>query len=205
MAGLPPALDPAADVQGQAEAAAILDELDWTMQRGQRRRGSTGLRLALMWNEASPQARGVARAVRDAWGELGVRVPSASASWSYLMGPLRRGEFEVGLGRLAERSDADLYEYFHSRGELNVPGVADADLDAALEAYRAASTPQQRVEAKTAIATRLAELQPVSVLHAPTAVLVASRRLLGLTFEDDLPRLTGLDLAPPREWELVRR
>ncbi len=204
MAGLPEALDPAEDARGREAAAGVLDQVGWTLDRGWRRRGTTGLRLALMFNDEGGLGKQLAVAVRSAWQEIGIRVPFATASWAYLMGPLRRGDFEVALGRLAERSDADLLPYFHRDGALNVSGVADEELDAALLAFREATTPQARAEAKTRVATRLSELRPVSVLRAPTEVLVVSRRLEGLRFEDDLPVLSGLSLAPPRDWELVR-
>jgi ABC-type transport system substrate-binding protein len=205
MAGLPAALDPAADATGLQAAAEALDAQGWTVERGQRRRGTTALRLVLMWNDQGGAGRQMAHAVRDTWGQLGVRVPFATASWAYLLGPLRRGDFDIALGRLAERSDADLFPYFHSSGELNVSGVADDELDAALIDFREAATPQARQDAKVRVAARLSALRPVSVLRAPTAVLVVSRRLTGLEFEDDLPRLSGLGLSPPRDWELVRR
>jgi ABC-type transport system substrate-binding protein len=202
MAGLPAPLPPGADEAGRGEAEGMLTELGWVMDRGLRRRGTTTLRLVLMWNGDPGIGRTVATAVREAWRAVGVHVPYATASWSYLMGPLRRGDFDLALGRLAESSDADLYPYFHSKGDLNVPGVADTELDAALESYRSARTPEERSSAKEAIAARLSALRVVSVLRAPTEVLVASRRVAGLQFVDDLPVLRGLELLPPQEWEL---
>lgn len=202
MAGLPAPLAEGADEAGRAVAEGLLSELGWAMDRGLRRKGTTTLRLVLMWNGDPGVGRTVATAVREAWRAVGVHVPYATASWSYLMGPLRRGEYDLALGRLAETSDADLSPYFHSKGDLNIPGVADAELDAALAAYRVAETPADREAAKKAIADRLSVLRVVSVLRAPTDVLVASRRVGGLRFVDDLPALSGLELLPPQEWEL---
>lgn len=202
MGGLPAPVEEASDASGLRIAGTVLDELGWVHERGLRRRGTATLRLVLMWNGEPGVGRTVAQAVRDAWRELGVHVPYATASWSYLMGPLRRGEYDLALGRLAEHSDADLYPYFHSKGDLNVPGVADPDLDAALVAYREARTSVERQAAKERIAARLSELRVVSVLRAPTEVLVASRRVVGLRFVDDLPVLHGMHLGPPPDWEL---
>jgi ABC-type transport system substrate-binding protein len=161
--------------------------------------------LVLMWNGAGGDGQILAHGIRDAWRELGILVPYATASWAYLFGLMRKGEFDVALVRLAERSDADLYPYFHSRGDLNLTGVSDVALDGALEAYRAATTPDERAAARRAVAERLAALRVVSVVRAPTQVMLVSQRVRGLTFVDDLPRLDRLRLRPLETWILGRR
>ena len=144
-------------------------------------------------------ATGTARALRGSWKLLGIQAPSVTAGWAYVLSLLRAGKFSLALARLAGASDTDLAPWFHSRGAHNLSGIADAELDAALEGYRHALTRDERDAAKRAVAARLAALHPVSVLHAPVAVLLASRALLGLEFIDDLPRLDslGLGVAPP--------
>ncbi|MBL4689029.1 MAG: ABC transporter substrate-binding protein [Nannocystaceae bacterium] len=205
-AGLVEDIDAAQDVQGAEALAAALDSLGWSMERGVRRRENNSLRLVLMWNGASGHGRQVASAIKSAWREQGVVVPYATASWSYLRGPLRRGEFDLALARMADASDADLYPYFHSRGVLNISGIVDAELDAALVAFRLAKTPLARREAETAVAQRLTALRPVSVLHAPTAITLVSRRVQGLRFIDDLPELSGaIRLLPHDRWTLSKR
>jgi hypothetical protein len=201
-AGLGPYTEAAAsdaEVTGRGAADLILTELGWIDQRGQRRRGTAALRLPLSWDGSPGVATGTARAVRGAWKLLGVQVPSVTAGWAYILSLLRAGKFSLALVRLAGASDTDLSPWFHSRGVHNLSGVADAELDAALEDYRHARTRSSRDAAKRAVAARLAALHPVSVLHAPVAVLLASRALLGLEFVDDLPRLDslGLGAAPP--------
>ena len=101
------------------------------------------------------------------------------------------------MGRLALHTDADLYPYFHTRGALNYAKVSDRELDSALEAFREAPTRADRIAAKQRVATRLAELHATTVLHAPARVLLASRRVSGVEWADDLPRLDRLVLAPP--------
>lgn len=205
-AGLVEQTDLRLDAEGAAHLAAELDALGWDLERGVRRRETGSLRLVLMWNGAAGRGRQVASAIKNAWRELGVVVPYATASWSYLRGPLRRGEFDLALARLSEASDADLYPYFHSRGAQNITGVVDAQLDAALEDYRAASTPALRRAAEQAVADRLAALRPVSVVHAPTAITLVSRRVEGFRFIDDLPALTStMRLHPHERWTLSKR
>ncbi|MCA9712200.1 MAG: hypothetical protein KDK70_40565, partial [Myxococcales bacterium] len=153
----------------------------------------------------SGDGRILANGIRDAWREVGIVAPFATAGWSYLLSLMRKGEFDVALVRLAERSDADLHAYFHSRGDLNLAGVTDVALDAALEAYRAAVTPQARQAAKTAVAERLEQLRVASVVRAPSQVMLVSRRVQGLEFIDDLPRLDRLRLAPIDTWILGQR
>jgi len=199
MAGLPqrPAYD---DEAGAVSAASMLDALDWTLERGVRRKATGNLRLVLMWDGEGGHARSLATRLKEAWRGLGVQVPYATASWSYLFGLMRRGEFDMALLRLVTHSDHDLYPLLHSRGSNNITGVADAVLDGALEAYRAASTREERQAAKRAIAQRLVELRPVSLLHAPTEVMVVSNRVGALRFVDDKPMLSELRLGPERSW-----
>ncbi len=187
------------EAAGRGAADLILTELGWIDQRGQRRRGTAALRLPLSWDGSPGVATGTARALRGAWKLLGIQAPSVTAGWAYVLSLLRAGKFSLALVRLAGASDMDLSPWFHSRGAHNLSGVADAELDAALEDYRQAGTRSSRDAAKRAVAARLAALHPVSVLHAPVAVLLASRALLGLEFVDDLPRLDtlGLGVAPP--------
>lgn len=193
----PPASD--AEAAGRAAADLILTELGWIDQRGQRRRGTAALRLPLTWDGGPGVATGTARALRNAWKLLGIQAPSVTAGWAYVLSLLRAGKFSLALARLAGASDMDLAPWFHSRGAHNLSGVADSELDAALDAYRHALTRAERDAAKRSVAGRLAALHPVSVLHAPVAVLLASRALTGLEFIDDLPRLDslGLGAAPP--------
>lgn len=194
------------DVRGAERLAAELNALGWEAERGVRRRDATTLRVVLMWNGAAGHGRKVAASLKAAWRGQGVTVPYATASWSYLRGPLRRGEFDMALARVAQADDADLYPYFHSRGALNISGIADAQLDAALVAYRRARTPEERAQTERAVAERIAVVRPVSVLHAPTAISLVSRRVVGLRFVDDLPALsTSMRLLPHDQWRLSQR
>lgn len=204
-AGLPARLDPSVDDAAKARAIATLDTLDWVLERGVRRRATGALRITLMWSGDAGEGRTIAHAVRDAWREVGIIVPFATAGWAYLLTLMRKGEFDVALVRLAERSDADLYPYFHSRGDLNISGVTDVALDEALEAYRAAATPDARDQAKRSVADRLAELRVASVVRAPTQVMMVSKRVRDLEFADDLPRLDRVRLAPLETWILGQR
>lgn len=190
--------EPAADAAAIAAADRVLVELGWVVDRGARRRGTVGLRLPLTWDGGAGLASATARAIRGAWKQLGIAAPNVTAGWAYMLLLLRTGKFSVAMARIAGGSDTDLAPYFHSRGAHNLTGVHDPGLDAALDAYRAAETRAARDAAKAAIAERLTVVRPVSVLHAPLAVLLVSRAVTGLEFVDDLPRLDrlGLTTAP---------
>ncbi len=195
--------DPQRDVVGSERAARIFDQLGWKLERGIRQKPAGHLRIVLMWDGEPGQGSLVAQELRTAWHDLGVQVPFATASWAYLMTLIRKGAFDVALVRLSTRSDADLYPWFHSRGELNFAGVSDRDLDEALNAFRSADSPDARHAAQLAVSDRLAVLRVATVLRAPAPVMLVSRRVQGLAFEDDLPRLDRLSLAPPGDdpWE----
>lgn len=185
--------DLAADAAGRAAADALLTELGWIHERGVRRRQSATLRLPLVWDGSPGLATGVTRVLRSGWKQVGIQAPSVTAGWPYVLANLLKpGQFSVALARLAPGSDGDLFPWFHSKGAQNVSGVADGILDAALDAYRVASTREARDAAERAVAERLAALRPAVVLHAPVAVILLSRRITGLRFEDDLPRLDEL-------------
>jgi ABC-type transport system substrate-binding protein len=198
--GLPTLPDATLDAAGLTEAAAGLEALGWRIDRGLRRRGNTSLRIVLMWDGAGGASSTAADAVKRSWQKLGLQVPHVTASFAYLFGLMRRGEFDVALARLSLSSEPDLYPYFHSKGALNVPGLADAALDRELEGYRVAADRAERRAALERIAARLGELQAVSVLFAPSEIMLVSRRVEQLELLDDLPRLDALALAPAESW-----
>ena len=105
-----------------------------------------------------------------------------------------KGEFTVGLLRVATRSHADLFELFHGAGRRNLGRIADLELDAALEAYRGADDLEERRAAQRRVAARLESTRVVQVVHAPLEVLVTSVRVGQVEFMDDLPRLDRLTL-----------
>jgi len=190
--------DAADDGLGSATAAAVLDQLGWSVERGLRRKSGNSLRVTLTWDGSTGRATQLANTIRSAWGAVGVRVPFATAAWGYLLTLFKRGEYDVAMARLAQHDDADLYPWFHSRGETNLSGISDAQLDAALTSFRAATSRAERVASERAVAQRLNELRVAPVIHAPMEVMLVSRRVEGLSFIDDLPRLDALELRPAR-------
>lgn len=189
-----PSLDD--DTQALIGASAALDALEWPLDRGLRQRAGGPLRISLTWDGQSGRPAELVGLIRAAWEAIGVSVPEATASWSYLLTLMRKGEFKAALVDLGGHSDEDLYHLFHSRGAINFMGVADEQLDRALEDYRGAPDRAARDAAKQRIGERLAQLRAVSVLYAPTHVMLTSRRLTGVEFVDDIPRLDRLSLIP---------
>ncbi len=190
-----PSLDD--DARALLGASAALDALEWPVEQGGvRRRPGGPLRISLTWDAQTGRPSMTVNRIRAAWEAIGVQVPEATASWSYLLTLMRKGEFRAALVDLGGHGDEDLYHLFHSRGAINLSGVADEELDRALEDYRGAPDRAARDAAKRRIAERLAQLRVVSVLHAPTQVMLMSRRLTGVEFVDDVPRLDRLALIP---------
>jgi len=183
------------DARAMFAAGGALDALGWLPVDGQRARDGKTLRMTLTWDGREGRPAQLAARIEAAWEALGVVVPEASASWNYLLTLLRKGEFSVALVHLGGHADEDLYELFHSRGAMNFAGVADDELDRALADYRGASDRAGRDAAKQRIAARLVGLRVVSMLHAPAAVMLGSRRLTGVEFVDDMPRLDRLGLS----------
>ncbi|HLT39933.1 MAG TPA: ABC transporter substrate-binding protein, partial [Enhygromyxa sp.] len=178
-----PSLDD--DTRALIGASAALDALEWPIERGLRQRSGGPLRISLTWDGHSGRPAAMVGQIRAAWEALGVSVPEATASWSYLVTLMRKGEFKAALVDLGGHSDEDLHHLFHSRGAINFAGVSDEQLDRALEDYRGAPDRAARDAAKQRISERLGQLRVVSVLYAPTQVMLGSRRLTGVEFVDD--------------------
>lgn len=193
--GLLPLPDLDDDVEASIRAAAGLEALGWPLDRGIRRRPAGSLRMTLTWDGRVGRPAAVIERIAAAWEAVGVVVPEATAGWAYVQVLLEKGEYKTALLHFGGHSDEDLYQLFHSRGAMNLAGVADAELDRALSDYRGAPDRRARDAAKQRVAARLAQLRVVSILHAPAQVLMASRRLSGIEFVDDLPRLDRLVLS----------
>jgi ABC-type transport system substrate-binding protein len=189
-----PSLDD--DTRALIGASATLDALEWPLEQNIRTRPGGTLRVSLTWDGQSGRPAETVDHVSAAWEAIGVQVPEATASWNFLLTLLRKGEFKAAVVHLGGHSDEDLHALFHSRGAINFAGIADEELDRALEDYRGAPDRAARDAAKQRIAERLGQLRVVSVLYAPTQVMLASRRLTGIEFVDDVPRLDRLALSP---------
>ncbi len=189
-----PSLD--ADAKGLTAAAIGLDGQQWLLEQGIRKKAGQPLRVTLTWDGQIGRGSSTFKLLEAAWKSVGVIVPEAVASWTYLLKLLKEGQFRVALLHMGGHSDEDLYHLFHSRGATNIARVDDAELDSALADYRGAPDRAARDAAKQRVAKRLAELRVVSLLYAPTHVTLASRRIVGLEFVDDLPRLDRLGLSP---------
>ncbi len=206
-----PSFPPLDDDRRAAErAAATLDELGW--RTSGRRRGATAwrrrsagpLRVNLARDNHEGQPALVSEAIRATWQAHGVRSLDSATSWRFLFAMLRKGKFRVALLHLGGPSDADLSPLFHSHGAINFAQVDDEQLDEALRDYEDAHDRVARDAAKRRVAERLAELRVVTVIHAPTHVTLANRRLGELEFIDDLPRLDTLRLDPEGlDWSTV--
>jgi hypothetical protein len=189
-----PSLDD--DAIALAGAAAALDALDWPIVKGIRQRPGGWLRMTVTWDGHTGRPAAIVGRIKAAWEAIGVVVPEATASWTYVLVLLRDGEFKTAMLHLGGHTDEDLYQLFHSRGGSNFSRVADEELDRALTDYRGAPDRAARDAAKQRIAERLAALRVVSILRAPANVLLASRRVTGIEFVDDIPRLDRLGLTP---------
>lgn len=187
-----PSLDD--DAQALLGAGAGLDALEWPLEQGIRRRPGGSLRISLTWDARTGRPSAIVARIVAAWEAIGVVTPEATAGWNYVLVLLGKGEFKAALLHLGGHSDEDLYELFHSRGAINFSGVADEELDRALADYRGAPDRAARDLAKQRVAERLGQLRVVSMLHAPAHVMLATRRLTGIEFVDDLPRLDRLGL-----------
>ena len=72
-----------------------------------------------------------------------------------------------------------LFTVFHSSSGQNLSGVADPDLDAALQTGRTASTVEERAQAYKVVEQRLAALAPVVFLERVGMMSLAGKNVGG--------------------------
>ncbi len=196
--GLPLPPDPAEDAAGRSLALERLAEVGYAPDpKGTLRRDGEPLRLVLLYAH-DEGARRHARLVEGALEEAGLLVGHASAAFGYLRaGPLAQGAFDLALLRMSFVRTKDPTPYFHSRGNLNVFGLADAKVDGILEAFRTARTAGERRRALEDLAARLADLVPFGVLAVPAEVLLVDRSLAEPRISDGVLDLGSLRWADP--------
>ncbi len=157
------AYDPAGAARLLGRAGAGELELEVLTPAGSR----TMARIADIW-AADAAPRVALRVVPLAYADLLARV--------------REGRFEVAMMAFTTARDVDLYARFHSSsiGGENYGGVADPDLDRALDEARRESDPARRRPLQQSIHRRLHQLQPYTFILSDSRMGLVRRGIGGV-------------------------
>ncbi len=184
-------------------AAKALQDAGWTKKSGSwvapGAKNPYGLEVLSVPESANPRLSAVAKAVRDAWRDLGFATTMVEVKASDLATRLRAGDFTAAVVDVAEGLEPDLYPLLATSqvqaSGTNLAGYQDEELDPLLEAARKPGTDEERKAAWKALLAALAERRPMLPLAWNDEVMLA-RGLDGVT-----PRL----IADPgdRYWDVL--
>lgn len=146
------------------EAKAILTGLGWQInEEGLLERRKALLSLKLIVNQENTAKAALTEAIADALRDLGCTVTVDKLPWEDLTAALAKGNFDLYLGETVLTADFDLEPLIHSKGELNYGGCDSEELDALLDACRAAAG-EERTAAASALWTQLAREVPITAI-----------------------------------------
>ncbi|MEU4173860.1 ABC transporter substrate-binding protein [Streptomyces sp. NPDC026589] len=174
------------------EAARLLDAAGWTGRDEEGYRTKDGRRLTLSWPYAADL-----QAKADILGQ-GIQAEAKKSGIRLRWYPLDIGTYikRTTAGRGLDmystsfvRAEPDILRFFHgsretlAQGGGNVFGVDEPELDAALDAGAAATDPRERERAYARAQRYILDHALVMPVYVPTALVGASDRVRGLTFD----------------------
>ena len=155
----------AASLDQDLEAAqALLAGLGWTpSEEGTLERRRTVLSLKLIVNQENTAKAALSEAIADSLRELGITVTEDKLPWEDFTAALNRGDFDIYLGETVLTADFDPEPLIHSKGTMNYGGCDSEELDALLDAWRAAAG-EERKTAAAALWARLIQEAPITAI-----------------------------------------
>ncbi|MAQ17025.1 MAG: hypothetical protein CMN30_19810 [Sandaracinus sp.] len=144
--------------------------------------GAVGARMVLRTN-AERARMSIARALAAMLGEVGLEVVVRPSETATVIADLNAGRFDLALMQVPEVLEPHVLSWFFDSSRIPEGGqvganrwrLRDAEVDAALERGRAATTRRERVAAYQRVQERLAEILPVVPLWQDAKVAVVRR------------------------------
>jgi peptide/nickel transport system substrate-binding protein len=163
-------------------ALELLAEAGWTRDQNGALRNAAGEPFAftLLADRGNPTRDQTYLYVQQAWQALGMQVDIETTEWNTVLARYRRGEYDARLGWWVIKPDPDLYDYFHTNGDLNQINYSNPQLDELLERGRATTDQAERAEIYNEVQRLLVEEQPGIFLYYPIEVRAVNNRLQGL-------------------------
>ena len=132
------------------EAVRLLENAGWRLEEdGIRENRRSRLALKLIVNQENTAKAALADALAESLQRLGCDVTVDKLPWEDFSAALNRGSFDLYLGETVLTADFDLEDLLRTRGALNYGGCADGELDAWMDAYRAAAGEERQAAAST--------------------------------------------------------
>lgn len=163
-------------------ALELLAEAGWTQDAGGILLNAEGepFEFTLLADRGNPTRDQVYLYVQQAWQALGMQINIETTEWNTVLARYRRGEYDTRLGWWVIKPDPDLYDYFHTEGDLNQIFYSNAALDELLEQGRATTDQAERAVIYNEVQQILQQDQPGIFLHYPIEVRAVNNRLQGL-------------------------
>ena len=124
--------------------------------------------------------------MQEGFSNIGVKLEIEQAEWSTFMERNYDRDFEgINMATVLSGLEDDPMQSWHSSQakaglrSSNKSAIADAQLDAAIEAVRAETDPQKRIPLWHAFHRRLYELQPYLFMNAPPRKIALNKKLHG--------------------------
>ncbi len=168
----------------QQRAAALLDELGFTLQSsGIRARQGQVLVLNLI-TDTAPDRVAAANEIARQWAALGINVTVEQLSAQDLQSRLLRHDFDLALHAWQRiGSDPDVYELWHSdaaENGANYAGLQDGEIDTLLQSARQTPEPEIRSAAYNAFQRRWIDLAPSIPLYQMQLIYLMSADMGGV-------------------------
>ncbi|MDQ3803789.1 MAG: ABC transporter substrate-binding protein [Acidobacteriota bacterium] len=117
----------------------------------------------------------------------GLECRIVTAPFNEVYSRLRSGDYEAALMGMAGSGDPDtlLFDAFHSRGAINLSGVANKELDAVLEKARREIDIEKRKQLYLVARDLITHIRPALFLRHGLSILVHHKSLVGVTPHPD--------------------
>jgi peptide/nickel transport system substrate-binding protein len=168
------------------KAAALLAEAGWTRNgRGLLEKDGQPFAFELLTNQGNDERKKIAEIVQASLRELGVTIEIRVLEWAALLKEhVKKRQFDAIVLGWGTGADPDQYVVWHSSqngpDDLNHISYANREVDALLEAGRAACTQPDRVRFYHRLHEVLAEDQPLVFLYWRDSLPVVSSRIFGI-------------------------
>jgi len=141
------------------------------------RANGANLALKFIVNSDNPSRIAAAERIAESLRSAGVTVSLSELRWEAFNEALESGDYDIYIGEVRLRNDFDLAPLVSAGGALNYSGYSNAELDALLDAYRAAPD-ASAAEASEALFTELLSEAPIIPILFRYCTLLAKRGTL---------------------------
>lgn len=136
--------------------------------------------FTLLADRGNPTRDQVYLYAQQAWQALGMDVDIETTEWNTVLARYSEGDYDTRLGWWVIKPDPDLYDYFHTEGDLNSIRYSNEEVDQLLEDGRATTDLDERAEIYNEVQQILAREQPSIFLYYPVEVRAVNERIQGL-------------------------